>query len=288
MSTTTLTIDDPHYPARCIQMSPPPAALYVQANDFDDLMARKRVAIVGSRRMSAYGKQVTQLFANQLAGQGIVIISGLALGVDATAHQAALDAGGLTLAVLPSPVDQPLPSSNIRLAQRIVEKGGGLISTYPSGSEAFKGNFVARNELVAALSDIVLVTEAGEHSGTWHTAEFARQLSVPVMAVPTNITNSSGAGSNKLAATDWAKVAVSVKAVLQELGLASSAKPSIPRGGSPAEQTLLDLMASGIDDGNQLLIMSQLTVPLYNQALSMLEISGKITAFGANRWSISH
>src|SRR5207244_4380589 len=120
------------------------------------------------------------------------------LGVDAVAHQAALDAGGLTIAVLPSPLEEIYPVSHRRLAMQILEKGGALISEFPEGTPAFRGNFIARNRLVSGLSDALLITEAAEKSGSLHTARFALEQGREVLAVPGNITSITSAGTNNL------------------------------------------------------------------------------------------
>ena len=151
-------------PARLRQLSDAPKILYSSADktQLETLLQRKCLAIVGSRKVSAYGRQVTAELAGKLAEQGVVIISGLALGVDAIAHQAALDAGGLTIAMLPSPLEKIYPASHRRLAEQIIAQGGALISEYPEGTEAYRWNFIGRNRLIAGLADATLITEAAE------------------------------------------------------------------------------------------------------------------------------
>lgn len=158
-------------------------------NDINELLKRPCVTIVGSRKISAYGKTVTSRLAGELASAGIVIISGLALGVDSLAHLAALEAGGLTIAVLPTGLDAVDKTSRRGLAERILQQGGALVSEYAEGSPVHLGNFVARNRLVAGFGDAVLITEAAERSGTLHTANFALEQGKPVLAVPGNITS---------------------------------------------------------------------------------------------------
>lgn len=288
MYTITIAKGDAAYPREVIdRMHRPPLELYLRGADLTQLMSKSRVAIVGSRRMSAYGKQVTTLFARQLAEQGVVIISGLAYGVDACAHAATLAAGGSAIAVLPSPVEAPAPVANIGLARRIVAQGGALLSTYPAGSPNHKANFVARNELVAALSDIVLIIEATTDSGSLRTAGFANDMGVDVMAVPGNVTSPLSAGTNQLIANNKAALAPNVQAVLNRLSLQTTLPLALHRGDSPEEQTLIDLVAIGINDGQQLLEKSRLPVHVYNQTLTMLEITGKIQPLGANHWGLT-
>lgn len=197
METYTLYPHHPAYPATLTAMHRPPSPLFYKG-DLHKLLSRPRVAIVGSRRMTEYGQSITAKFARELAEQGIVIVSGLAFGVDAQAHKAALDAGGLTMAVLPNPIDQVAPTAHEWLANQIMQSGGALVSSYPANSPNHKGNFVARNEIVAGISDAVIITEAAQKSGSLHTASFAQNLGVPVYAVPGSIDMPTSAGTNML------------------------------------------------------------------------------------------
>ncbi len=251
-----------------------------------DLLMRPRLAIIGSRSVSIYGRQVTTKLAGQLAEQGIVIISGLALGVDAIAHQATLDAGGLAVAVLPSPVDHPYPASNINLANRILEQGGAIISEYADIEYSFKSNFVARNRLVAGLAQAILITEAALKSGSLHTARFALEQGKDVLAVPGNITSVSSVGANNLIKAGAVPV-TSYKDVLQVMNLKPHhSKPQHTTGRNANEQRIIDLILQGKNDGEELLKLSQLTVSEFNQALTMLEIGGLLRSLGANQWSL--
>lgn len=264
----------------------PPNELYYSGVPLEELMARPRVAIVGSRSVTPYGKQVTLMLARQLAEQGIVIISGLAIGVDALAHQAALDAGGLTLAVLPSPLERIVPANNQWLGRRILDNGGGLISEYGAGEDIYKNNFIERNRLVCGLADALLITEAAVNSGSLHTARFALEQGKDVLAVPGNITSTISVGTNNLLKTGATPV-TSYLDVLHVLGINGSqmGSPAV-KGANPPEQQLLDLLFSGIADGTQLLERSRLTASVFNQTLTMLEICGKIRSLGANHWGL--
>jgi DNA processing protein len=280
----TIQRGDPGYPSSFGQLHTPPKQLFYRG-DFLPLLTPPRVAIVGTRRPTAYGRQVTRQLAGQLAEHGVVIVSGLALGVDAIAHQAALDAGGLTLAVLPSPVTHIAPPSNFQLSEQIIKHGGALLSTYPSGQQSHKGNFVARNEFVAAMSDVVVITEAAARSGTRHTMAFAQDQGVTVMAVPGPITNPMSAGPNS-ALRIGAAVVTSVNDILYQLGIAPR-RSTAPQGSTPEEQSVLTLIYKGANDGEELLKRTGLSVPQFNQTLTMLEISGKITALGGNQWGLA-
>ena len=277
----------PAYPDALAAIASPPAQLYCQGQSLGALMRLPRVAIVGSRNVSAYGRQVTQRLAGELAEQGIVIISGLALGVDALAHQAALAAGGTTLAVLPGSLQKIYPATNRQLAAAILAQGGALVSEYGEGEPmAFKMNFIARNRIVAGLADVLLITEAAEKSGSLHTARFALEQGKDVLAVPGNITSPVSTGTNNLIKAGAAAVTSYVD-VLHALGLVShSSKPAEVRGRNAHEQCLLDLLKQGLSDGEDLLTQSQLSIAEFNQTLTMLEISSRVRSLGANQWAL--
>lgn len=173
------------------------------------------VAIVGTRKPTAYGKEVTHRLAYDLAQQGIIIVSGLALGVDGLAHQAALEAGGTTLAVLPCGLPKIYPARHRDLAAAIVAKGGALITEYTSDDEiSYQSNFLERNRIVAGLADAVLITEAAARSGTLNTAAHALAQGKEVFVVPGNITSPMSSGCNALI-KQGAHVALSADDIIQ-------------------------------------------------------------------------
>jgi DNA processing protein len=259
--------------------------LYVQSENIEDILARPRVAIVGSRKVTPYGKAVTARLAGELARQGIVIVSGLAYGVDAVAHRAALEAGGLTVAVLPSSLDDIYPRAHRGLAEQIVEGGGALISEYEPGTPAYKWNFIERNRIVSGISDALLITEAAINSGTMHTARFALEQGKDVLAVPGNITSPTSDGTNNLIKTG-ATLVSSAEDILNVLGLKPASQKKVT-GATPEERLLLGLLDGTVRDGNELLELSELSLDRYNQALVMLEITGKIRNVGNNQWTIA-
>lgn len=280
-----LTLRNSQIPSRLLRLAQPPAQLYVDG-ELAPLLGRPCVGIVGSRKVSAYGRAVTERFARELAAQGIVIVSGLALGVDSIAHQAALDAGGLTIAVLPSSVNEVYPSSHRVLAKQIVNREGALVSEYVDGTPAFKENFIARNRIIAGLSNALVVTEAALKSGSLHTARFALEQGKDVLAVPGPITSETSVGTNNLikaGATPITEVADIFYAMkLQPTALQ---KPRV-RGDTPEEQIILDLITGGLNDGVALAVQSELDARIFNQSLTMLEIAGKIRSGGANTWTL--
>lgn len=273
-------------PAVLTQIPSPPKQLFHEGAALDELLKRPRVAIVGSRNVSTYGRQTTLKLARELAEQGIVIVSGLALGVDGLAHQAALEAGGQAIAVLPGPLEIIAPAQHRQLARQILDQGGALVSEYQPGSVAFKQNFIARNRLVAGLAQAILITEAAEKSGSLHTARFALEQGKDVLAVPGNISSSVSVGTNNLIKAG-ATVVTSYSDVLHALRLEDhQTKAKDVRGRNAHEQRVLDLLMAGINDGEALLVGSELSTTEFNQTLTMLELGGKVRSLGANNWGI--
>lgn len=225
--------------------------------------------------------------AGELAKAGVVIASGLAIGVDGVAHRAALEAGGKCIAVLPAGLDRIYPASHHTLAEQILEQGGALVTEYSDKTIAYKMNFIARNRIVSGLSDAVLITEAAAKSGTLHTADFALQQGREVLAVPGNITSPTSAGTNALLKSGATPV-TDTKDVLQALGIMlPTANKYRPIGRNPNEQVILDLLFNGTENGAELMQQSQLDISLFNQTLTMLEIQGLIRPLGNNHWALT-
>ncbi len=281
-----LTLHAPQLPLSLLPLSNPVKKLHIIGEGFDDLLHRPRLAIVGSRRFSPYGKGVTEMLASQLAEKGVVIISGLALGTDSIAHQACLSAGGQTIAVLPCGAHRVYPASHTHLAHSIVNQGGVLVTEYDGDHLPREYNFLERNRIIAALSEGVIVTEAAIRSGSLNTANHALQLGKPVFAVPGNITSPLSAGCNALIKAGAIPVTCveDILHALEWVDVASAQKKV--EGATEEERTILSLIHNGVGDGHELLIRSELEVSSFNQALTMLEITGKIRPLGANQWSL--
>jgi len=281
-----ITLSTSDVPNKLRNIPSPPKQLFILGSDVNELLKRPCITVVGSRKISTYGRTITAGLSGELAKAGLVIISGLALGVDSVAHQAALDAGGLTIAVLPSGLDTIYPSTHRDLARQILAQGGALISEYPEGTPALKRHFIERNRIASGLGDALLITEAAEKSGTLHTANFALEQGKPVLAVPGNITSPTSAGTNNLIKSG-ATPTTSAQDVFIALGLDFRAKKrEAPRSSNPNEQILLDLLFSGTSDGAELLQKSNLGVSIFNQTLTMLEIRGHLCPLGNNQWSL--
>ena len=281
-----LTIKSPEFPEVLLQIPDFPKQLFLLGDNLAGLMEKPRVAIVGSRRVSPYGKAVTAKLAGELARQGVVIVSGLALGVDAVAHSAALEAEGKTIAVMACGLDRIYPATNRNLAKRILEQGGALVSEYPEATEARRENFIARNRIVSGLCDGVLITEAAEKSGTLHTANFALEQGREVMAVPGNITSSLSAGTNNLIKAGATPV-TEAKDVLRAINIEST-EPAQQEliAANEEEHIILSLLKEGVLEGDLLLLQSKMDPALFSQTLTMLEISGKIKPIGNGHWTL--
>lgn len=285
MKVKKVSLISAEYPELLRSIASPPKQLYV-LGDLSKLAHTKLVGIVGSRAITPYGKQVTYQLAYDAASRGIGVVSGLALGVDAVAHQACLDAGGYTVAVLPSGLDGIHPATNRPLAIRILEQGGALISEYPPGSRPFKQNFIARNRLVSGLSEAVLVTEASQRSGALHTANFALEQGRSVLAVPGNITTTTSQGTNNLIKSGATPV-TDIRDVLYCLGFDTTSSQIDVVGATAEEDTVLQLLRAGTTDINQLHALSKFDLGVFSQTMTMLEIAGKIRPLGGGQWTLA-
>lgn len=280
-------VEAPDYPERLRQIASPPKHLYHIGAPLKGLLDQPAVAIVGTRKISPYGRQTTMEFTRELARHGLVIVSGLALGLDALAHKVALENDGACIAVLPCPLEKIVPATNRRLAESILKNGGALVSEYPEGEWPKPQNFIARNRLVSGLADVVLIPEAGAKSGALYTANFAVEQGKHVLVVPGSIYAPGSEGVNNLLRQGQAGAATSSADILSVLGLRQhKARSDKVKGSNASEQAVLDLMLSGISEGHVLLEESGLDVSLFNQTLAMLELGGLIRPLGADNWAI--
>ena len=210
-----VTLVDEDYPVNLAAIDAPPPVLYVRGTLHpNDAWA---VAVVGTRRATPYGREVAHTLCRDLAAAGVTVVSGLALGIDTIAHKTALDAGGRTIAVLGSGVDQIYPHDNRGLAQTIIANGA-LLSEYPFGTRPDASNFPPRNRIISGLSKGVVIVEAGERSGALITARFAADQGRDVFAVPGSILHPGSAGCNALI-QQGATALLSVNDVLDQLNL---------------------------------------------------------------------
>ena len=244
------------------------------------------VAIVGSRKPTAYGREVTYQLAYDLAQKGIIIVSGLALGVDGIAHRAALDAGGITLAVLANSVDIIYPATHKGLATDIIDNSGVIISEYKPVTQARDFQFLERNRIVSGLSDAIIITEAAARSGTLSTAMHALEQGREVFVVPGNITSPLSAGCNNLIKQGAHPITCAEDVI--EIIAPDLLKPqaSLALGSTPLESKIIELLQSGIRDGDELQSLSEVQASEFSNAITMMEISGTIRALGGNQWTL--
>lgn len=211
-----INIYDKEYPEKLKEIYDKPITLYIKGNK--EILNEFSLAIIGCRESSEYGKKVGSKLSYDIAKKGIVTISGLARGIDSIAHKSTLMAKGKTIAVIGSGIDNIYPPENKKLVDEIVENGGAVVSEYVIGTKAEKMNFPARNRIISALSDGVIVIEAKKKSGTMITVDFALDNGKEVFAVPGNITSINSEGTNELI-KQGAKLITNVEEILEEFSL---------------------------------------------------------------------
>ncbi len=276
-----LTWESADYPALLRQIPAAPPVLFVRGAfaPVDDWA----VAVVGTRRLSAYGRLVTHDLATALARNGITIVSGLARGIDGVAHRAALEADGRTIAVMGCGIDRVYPPEHRDLAHAIVDGHGALVTDFPLGTEPSSINFPARNRLISGLALGVLVIEAGERSGALITARFALEQDRDVFAVPGNVNSPVSVGTNRLI-QQGAKLVTRIEDILEELNLRmvteqQAAQAVLPD--SAEEAALLSQLSSQplhVDDLGRLTGMPSYLV---SSTLTLMELKGMVQQVGA-------
>jgi DNA processing protein len=244
------------------------------------------VAIVGTRRPTSYGKEVAHMLAHDLAKRGVVVISGLALGIDAIAHRGALEAGGTTLAVLGNSVEQIYPRTHKALGEQIIAGGGAILSEYEPPTDPRNYHFLARNRIVSGLSDAIIIVEAAARSGTLSTAAHALAQGKEVFVVPGNITSPLSNGCNALL-KQGAQPVTCANDVLEIIApQLLQAQTILPLGSTVLESKIIELLQAGVRDGDQLQQQSKTTTVEFSQTLTMMEINGIIRALGGNQWTL--
>jgi DNA processing protein len=251
----------------------PPPGLFVRGQSDVELLSRPAIAIVGARACSGYGASVARTLARDVANAGLVVISGLARGVDAEAHRGALDAGGTTVAVLGCGIDRDYPAAHAELARRIAETGL-VVSEYAPGVEPAPWRFPARNRIVAGVAAATVVVEARERSGALITADLALEEGREVFAVPGEVTSALSAGTNALLKLGASPLTCAGD-VLSCFGLEGlEAAEPLPRGGPG---TVLATLADAASSADELVRATGLTAADVARALVELELSGRVT-----------
>lgn len=276
------------YPVALTDLADAPAALFLRGRPqvLTRLAAEPAAALVGTRRPSPYGAEVAYALGRGLGAAGVVVVSGLALGIDAVAHRGCLDAGGTPLAVLAGGPDVPYPRRHLSLYRRVCESGL-VVSELPPGATAFRWSFPARNRIMAALAELTVVVEAAQPSGSLITADFARDLGRTVAAVPGRVTWRMAGGVNSLL-RDGAVPITSAQDVLDEL-FGVGARIASSGGGAaaaPSDETLravLEQVEAGGDVAG-VAAATRLSVPEVRAALGRLEAGGWIVRRSLAGW----
>jgi len=286
-----ISLSDPEYPPRLKEIYDPPVILYVKGDV--ELLSKPGIAIVGTRHPTPYGSGMSERLATDLAARGLVIISGMARGIDTASHRGAIAAKGKTIAVLGTGIDVMYPKENTRLAEQILALGGAVISEFPVGTSPVPQNFPIRNRIISGMSAGVLVVEAAEYSGTRITSRCALEQNRDVYAVPGNVTNKNSWGPNtlikqgaKLVATwedVWEELPTDIQLALNSVPNESAAPANaslFPDDAiSPHEQKLLRLLKPDqsihIDELVETLEAEMSSSEIF-AALFELELNGKI------------
>jgi DNA processing protein len=277
------TREDPDYPPRLKEIPAPPPVLYERGAvaESDGLS----VAVVGTRKATAYGREAARIFASALASNGITVVSGLARGIDAEAHFAALENGGRSLAVMGCGADVVYPPEHERLARRIAESGA-IISDYPPGTPPDAANFPPRNRIIAGLTIATLVVEAGEESGALLTACYAAEYGRDVFAVPGGILSAASKGCNRLI-SDGAQPALAPEELVDALDIrriapAYQMRMIVPE--SPVEAKILDALGSEPLHIDLLKAKVDLPVSEVSGTLAMMELKGMVRTVGGMQY----
>jgi len=283
------TINDENYPRLLKEIYDAPALLYYRGKL--DKRSSFCLAVVGSRKFTSYGQRAVEYLIAQLAQTGLTIVSGLALGIDALAHNTTLNARGLTMAVLGSGVDRQsiYPATNRQLAERIIESGGAVISEFPLGTPPLKHHFPQRNRIIAGLSLGTLVIEAVEKSGALITAQLSLEYNREVFAVPGSIFNANSAGTNKLI-RDGAKLTAKVDDILEALELKNinatvEAQTVIPA--NDTEEKILNVLNHEPMHINSIFRAVKLDTGTINGTLLTMELKGYVRNLGGGNYILS-
>lgn len=247
---------------------------------------KKVVSIVGARHCTPYGENIAYKLAYELARRGVIVVSGLAYGIDACAHRGCLDAGGTTVAVLGTPIDKIYPRSNLGLAKRIVERGA-IISEFPPGTETHNWHFLRRNRIVAGLSDVLIIVEAARKSGTHQTASDALEQNKDVYAVPGDITRPMSVGCNRLI-FDGAIPLINIDDFIVDfLGVKANKESRYDLVISDMAESAKNIVAAlrdGISSGEEIMQKYQISAAEFNHQIMLLELRGVVQPYGVASW----
>jgi DNA processing protein len=269
---------DDEYPPALLTLDPRPPTLFVVGDQ--SVLERRAVAIVGTRRASGYGMSVSTELADELARAGVVVVSGLALGIDGAAHRAAVAAGAPSIAVLPSPIDRVYPPRHRSLARELLRAGGVLISEIAIGATVGRPDFARRNRIIAGLAEAVIVVEAPDRSGALMTAAAATAIGRELYAVPGPIDAMSSRGCNRLIADQQATIVTSSAALLRQIGLPRNEHPPAVKALSEVEGQLLRHLLERSGSIEELVDRTGQSAASVASALTLLEVRGLVNPFG--------
>lgn len=282
-----VTIFDDNYPKPLSQIYDPPIVLYFKGEISPS--DERAIAVVGTRKITGYGKAVTENFVADLVKAGLTIVSGLARGVDSCAHQKTLNEGGRTLAVLGGGLNNIYPPENISLSEKIIDGHGAIISEFPPDYPSMPGNFPARNRIISGLSKGVLVTEAAQDSGSLITARLALEQGKDVFAIPGPITSTLSYGGIELI-REGARPVVEAKEILDELGIDQVKGERLKVKSeelSQSEKLILGILEQEEQHLDE--ISRSLNIPVGEVSASLLkmEIKGLVQNLGSGRYSVT-
>ena len=276
----SISINDQKYPKILKEIYSPPKVLYFLGNP--EILEGINLAVVGTRKPTAYGRQATFEIVRGLAQNGLTIVSGLALGIDALAHQACLEAGGKTIAVLGSGLDVIYPRANYFLSQKILKNNGCIISEYPAGTEPQKYHFPQRNRIISGLSLGTLIVEAPLDSGALITGKYALDQNREVFAVPGSIYSENSAGPNNLIKMG-AKTVTEAKDILETLNIQMAENFMANQkiiADSREEEVLLKFLSKEPQHIDKIIEESKLESSIVNSTLTLMEMKGKVKNLG--------
>lgn len=281
-----ITMYDKNYPALLKEIPDHPAVLYVRGNI--DALKLPGIAVVGSRKYTNYGRKIAYDLSKACAGAGLCIVSGLALGIDAVAHRAALDVNGTTVGVLGCGLDKIYPATNFSLGKEIIERGGAVISEFSPGTPPLVHHFPQRNRIIAGLSSGTLVIEAAEKSGALITAYCALDYNREVFSVPGNIDSEASKGTNILI-QKGAKMVVCAEDIFDELDInvkksEQKSKEIFPE--SVEEIKIKNCLASGDKSIDEIIVESKINIVALSSTLSMMEMKGIVENLGGGRFKL--
>jgi DNA processing protein len=282
----TLEKESKNYPRQLRKIKSPPEILYLRG-EFP-FGAKVFFSIVGTRRCSNYGKEIAFSFAKELAERGVVIVSGMARGIDTQAHKGALEAGGATIAVLGTGVDEKsiYPKENLLLSRKIISNGGCLISEYPPGTPGRKENFPKRNRLISGLSEGVLVVEAKIKSGALITARFAKSQGKTVFAVPGPVHSLNSRGAHHLI-KQGAKLAETVEDILKFIKIPKAKKQEALKGKTLEEELVMKALKEGAANIEEIIKKTKLAPREVAATLGAMELENKVKNLGGNTYMLN-